>query len=208
MLDEKRWNALLERLTGKNNSADSFRQVVAAYSETHRYYHNISHIEHCLTEFDYLRDSCTSPDDVEFAIWLHDVVYDPHASDNEERSAVRATEILTHLRCPEAKSIEIQKLILATKHLAIPTIPNAQLLVDIDLSILGQPPSIFQKYEDNIRAEYSWVPDDKFRSGRSAVLHHFLDQASIYATERFQERYEMQAQENITKALIALAQSL
>lgn len=208
MLNEKRWNRLLERLTGRNDSADSFQQLVAAYSEPHRYYHNISHIEHCLAEFDDLGDSCISPDEVEFAIWLHDVVYDPHASDNEERSAVRAEEILSDFSCPEAKSIEIQKLILATRHLDPPTISDAQFLVDIDLSILGQPVSIFQKYEDCIRAEYSWIPEDQYRLGRSTVLQNFLDQTSIYSTEWFQKRYEMQARENITKTLIALAQSL
>jgi predicted metal-dependent HD superfamily phosphohydrolase len=208
MLDEKRWNGLIERLTGNRTPDHSFRRLVAAYSEMHRYYHNISHIEHCLAEFDRVVNLCTSPDEVECAIWLHDVVYNPHAADNEEMSALRAKEILSESRCPEAKTLNIQELILATKHLQPPTIPDAQLIVDIDLSILGQPPDIFQKYEDSIRNEYSWVPDDEYRVGRSTVLHHFLDQPSVYSTERFQKMYEIQARKNLTTVLVALAQSL
>ena len=46
-------------------------------------------------EFDRIRELCEAPDEVEFAIWLHDVVYDPHASDNEEMSATITGEILS-----------------------------------------------------------------------------------------------------------------
>jgi predicted metal-dependent HD superfamily phosphohydrolase len=152
MLDEKRWINLIDRLTGNLPPDGSFKQLVDAYSEPHRCYHNISHIEHCLEEFDAAISLCESPDEVEFAIWLHDVVYDPHASDNGEMSALSAREILSESNCPETKTNNIQELILATRHIHPPATMDGQLIVDIDLSILGQIPVIFNKYEESIRA--------------------------------------------------------
>src|SRR5512137_287587 len=140
MLDELRWNKLMERLTGNLPQDDCFRRLVTAYSEPHRCYHNISHIENCLEEFDTVMNLCESPDDVEFALWLHDVVYDPHASNNEEKSALHAMKILSESNCPESVAINVKELILITRHIRPPESNDASLIVDIDLSILGQPP--------------------------------------------------------------------
>jgi predicted metal-dependent HD superfamily phosphohydrolase len=207
MLNEKRWNNLINHLTGNPPPSDSFRQLVEAYSEPHRCYHNITHIEHCLEEFDAVMSLCKLPDEVEFAIWLHDVVYDPHASDNEEMSALSAREILSESSCPETKTDNIRELILATRHIHPPATMDAQLIVDIDLSILGQIPIIFNKYEENIRAEYSWVSEEAYRFGRSRILRGFLDKPSIYSTDRFEKMFGNQARENITRVLTALALS-
>jgi len=206
MLNEKRWIELLDRLTGNPPPDGSFKQLVDAYSEPHRCYHNITHIEHSLAEFDAVMNLCKSPDEVEFAIWLHDVVYDPHASDNEEMSALHAREILSEANCPVTKTSNIQELILATRHIHPPATMDAQLLVDIDLSIFGQMPVIFNKYEENIRAEYSWMSEQAYKLGRSRILRGFLDKPSIYSTDRIEKMYGDQARENITRVLAALAQ--
>jgi predicted metal-dependent HD superfamily phosphohydrolase len=206
MLDEKRWNKLVERLSGNLPPTGSFGRIIAAYSESHRYYHNISHIKQCLMEFDRIMELCEAPDEVEFAIWLHDVVYDPHASDNEEMSATTAGEILSESGCPETKAKKVRELILISKHIYPPATTDEQLIVDIDLSILGQPADIFDEYGRHIRAEYSWVSEETYRIGRSTVLQSFLGRTSIYKTERFVKLYENQARANILKALTALVQ--
>jgi predicted metal-dependent HD superfamily phosphohydrolase len=157
-------------------------------------------------EFDRIREFFEAPDEAEFAIWLHDVVYDPHASDNEEMSATIAGKILSELGCPETKAKKIRELILITKHIQPPATTDEQLILDIDLSILGQPANIFDEYERHIRAEYSWVPEEAYRIGRSKVLQSFLGRTSIYNTERFVKLYENQARANILKALAALVQ--
>lgn len=207
MLNKTRWNQLLVRLTGNPAPEDSFQRLVAAYAEPQRFYHDSSHIEHCLAEFDMVANLCASPDKVECAIWLHDVIYDPHTSDNEAQSARFAQEMLAQANCAAAISITIQQLILATQHISPPTTPDAQLLVDIDLSILGQPPVVFQTYEENIRAEYAWVAEAAYRIGRAKILQSFLDKPSIYSTDRFNKMYGDQARENLTKALAALTLS-
>ena len=43
------------------------------------------------------------------------------------------------------------------------------MLIDIDLSILGAPPARFAEYEQQIRAEYAWVPGILFRPKRRAM---------------------------------------
>jgi predicted metal-dependent HD superfamily phosphohydrolase len=207
MLDKKRWTTLLENLTEICPQEVAFNRIAAAYSEPHRHYHDYNHIEHCLMEFDEVKGLCGSPDEVEFAIWLHDAVYDPKSADNEERSAMLAKEILTDLSCPEPKSNIIRDLILITRHVQEPATPDEQLIVDIDLAILGQPPDIYAIYENNIRAEYSWVPKAAYIEGRSNILRGFLNKHSIYYTERFERLYDNQARVNMAEALIALAHS-
>jgi predicted metal-dependent HD superfamily phosphohydrolase len=204
MLDERRWNELLCRLCGKVYAGKSFLEIVAAYSEPHRRYHTGDHIEACLSEFDHIRNVCESPDQVECALWLHDVVYDPRASDNEEMSALLAMEMLSESECPESAANQVRELILVTKHVQPPKSMDARLMVDIDLAILGQPSAIYDIYEKNIRAEYRWVPEESYRTGRSKILRGFLQRPSIFFTERFEEIYGSQARKNLENSLQAL----
>jgi predicted metal-dependent HD superfamily phosphohydrolase len=204
MPDEDRWIKLVVRLSGNPPPDGSFNRISAAYSESHRYYHTFTHIKNCLSEFDEIKGLFESPDEVECALWLHDVVYDTHATDNEEKSAHIAKEILGKSRCPKARAGKIQELILSTRHRQSPETSDAQRMVDIDLAILGQPPEMYHVYEKNIRAEYSWVSAADYRIGRTRVMQSFLDRPFIYHTKRFQRLYEHQARENIIKALRAL----
>lgn len=51
--------------------------------------------------------------------------------------------------------------------------PDARLLIDVDLAILGVEPEAYARFEEQIRQEYAWVPDDRFRAGRAEVLRRF-----------------------------------
>lgn len=194
----------MKRLGGQDRAGDSFRRIIEAYSEPHRSYHTCDHLEACLSEFDRVRDVCETPDQVECALWLHDVVYEPLASDNEEKSALWAMEILSGSGCPENKANQVRDLILATKHVTPPVSMDARLMVDIDLAVLGQPSPVFDVYEKNIRAEYSWVPEESYRKGRAKVLRGFLERSGIFHTERFEESYGVQARRNLERVLRAL----
>lgn len=76
-----------------------------------------------------------------------------------------------------------------------------QLLVDIDLAILGTAPARFSEYDRQVREEYSWVPGLLYRIKRKAVLKHFLSRERLYNTDHFQERYEDQARINLKTAI-------
>ena len=208
MLSENRWTRLATRLCGSPPPPQQFQRLVAAYSQPQRYYHNTGHITHCLRELDSAADLAEAPDEVEFAIWLHDAVYVPGATGNEERSALWAQDILTQAACPESTALRVRDLILATRHKESPASRDAALIVDIDLSILGQPPPVFEEFERAIREEYRNVPSETYASGRFRILYVFFNRSRVYYTDRFQDRYGIRAKANLARALAALQAGL
>jgi predicted metal-dependent HD superfamily phosphohydrolase len=204
-LDRNRWLALWSRLGAQQNGLEVFRQITAAYAEPTRFYHTADHITDCLVQLDWSRDLARRPDEVEAAIWFHDSVYVPGASDNEERSARLAQSSLRAAGTPERVSGRVASLVLATNHVDPPSDPDARLLCDIDLSILGREASEFDQFEQRIRQEYAWVPPPMYRSARSEVLSSFLRRHSIYLTDRFAHRYEGQARQNLLRVLADLS---
>jgi predicted metal-dependent HD superfamily phosphohydrolase len=164
----------------------------------------ICHLEDCLSELATvpLIDHRTKV--VELALWFHDFVYDPLAKDNEEKSAEIAEEFVSDALLPDIFRIWVTQLILATKHVKIPTTKEEKLIVDIDLSILGREPHVFDAYEAQIRDEYAAVPDCEFRKGRATVLRNFYNREYIYSTEYFREKYEVWARDNINRSLMQL----
>src|SRR3954469_13468337 len=91
-----------------------FDALVARYGEPQRHYHTLAHIDACLGWLDWYRGSAKRPECVELALWFHDAVYDPRASDNERQSAELASEALHHLRVPSPTIAVIQAQIEAT----------------------------------------------------------------------------------------------
>ena len=200
----RRWEELWARLKVTPDRIPSIDPLLIAYDEPVRAYHNLRHIEQCLREFDAIRDLCADADVVELAIGYHDVVYDPTMHDNEDRSATIAAEDLRAASVAPEKINAVIELIHATKHAHPPITPDAEILVDIDLSILGQDPETFDSYERGIRQEYAHVEDDAFREGRSAILQRFLDRPAIFATPSMRARYEKPARQNLRRSLLQL----
>jgi predicted metal-dependent HD superfamily phosphohydrolase len=202
---EARWQQLWARLGATPQRIPTLEPLLQAYRSTDRHYHNIGHILHCLGELDCLRPSCTNADAVELAIWYHDAVYDPKAKDNEKRSAELAAGAMQAAHLKSDLIGHVENLILATRHSAVPAEPDPQVLVDIDLSILGQPHESFAAYEHAIRKEYAHVPDGAFREGRSTILRSFLDRPTIYSTAPMRAKYESAARVNLSRSLSTLA---
>lgn len=200
----QRWCELLESAGIQQNPATMFRKIEQRYSEPHRAYHNALHIDECLREFDRVRGEARNPTAVELAIWFHDVIYDPRANDNEEQSARFASECLKE--ASNELGNNISEMILSTKSHEPGDIEDASLLVDIDLSILGNPPERFAHFESGIRTEYAWVPADVYRQKRAEILDGFLNRERIYCTESFRKRYEDAARHNLAKLIAELRQ--
>ena len=95
-------------------------------------------------------------------------------------------------------------MVMATRHAAVPPDPDARVLVDVDLSILGAPAARFDEYEAQVREEYAWVPGFIYRRERRKILQGFLARPAIFSTAPFLERYEQQARVNIGRSLGAL----
>lgn len=199
--DENRWGQLWQGSGAKGDARQAFHELCAQYASPPRAYHNLTHISECLEEFDNTRHLATNPFAIEFAIWFHDAIYDSMAKDNEERSAELAQNVLRMAELSEAFVDTVRQLILATKHNQPPKDAGTALLIDIDLSILGQPAEKFDRYEKGIRHEYSWVSAKDFAAGRTAVLKSFLGREKIYSTDFFQQKYEIRARENLKHSI-------
>jgi predicted metal-dependent HD superfamily phosphohydrolase len=201
------WDALWARLGAAGDSGHMYEALLARYSEPWRAYHNASHIEACLGEL----SECGNIDDgdvIEFALWFHDAIYDPRAKDNEERSAELARGAARAAGLSSSLGQAATLLILSTRHAEMPVGQDEQVMVDIDLAILGQASERFAAYEQEIRAEYEWVDDEAYRVGRMAVLERFLGRPRIYSTDHFHDRYEAAARANLTRSVSTLAAKL
>ena len=179
--------------------------MIGHYRDEARAYHTVRHLQACLGHLDEVRRRLRQPDEVEAALWFHDAIYDPHAADNEERSADLADELLGPAGVPTEYLVEIRRLVLATGHRgsADPQ-DDAAAITDIDLTILGADRGRFDEYEADIRREYAFVPDDQFRRRRREILEAFLARPAIYATPWFRERLEARARENLARSIAAL----
>lgn len=143
---------------------------------------------------------------MELAFWYHDFEYDPRSSDNESKSAEVASDRITKaLQIPLNVAIEVGKLILATKYTADPSTDQARVLLDIDMSILGEPAAVFDQYEEDIRKEYSWVSEIDFKSGRREILQRFLKPTIYNTPEMRNSLYEVRAKENLQRSIEKLA---
>ncbi len=151
-----------------------------------------------------VRDLAIHSDAIELALWYHDTVYDTKNKNSEKRSAQLVKDMIKNASLPDNFGELVLNFIMATKHSVVPTDPDTQLLVDIDLSILGQTDEKFDEYEKQIRKEYEWVSEEAFIAGRSKILQSFLSRPSIYSTDFFHDKYEERARRNISRSLSRL----
>ena len=202
-MNPERWTALM-RSFGLSDNLHMLERINSAYTEPHRCYHTPAHIEACLREFDSVRSLAQSEAEIEIALWFHDVIYVPRASDNERRSADMASQFLASAGVPPAVCARVHSHVMATVHNAEPIDPDARLLVDVDLSILGQDAELYDRFERAVREEYKWVPWFLYRRKRGDILRSFLEREFIYCTEPFRQRYELAARTNLEHAIGAL----
>jgi predicted metal-dependent HD superfamily phosphohydrolase len=130
-------------------------------------------------------------------------VYVAGHTDNEARSAELARACLRDAQVAPDVAGRVGALVLETRHIAPPNHPDAALLCDIDLAILGRPPEAFDLFECRIRQEYATVPEPLYRRGRSEILRRFLERPAIFQTAWF-SRFEAPARANLERALMKL----
>lgn len=198
---ESSWRRAWHGLRANGDGIAVRDAVLARYAESHRRYHTLQHLQECLALFDRLQSVADHPHEVEMALWFHDAIYDLKASDNEERSAAWAKEELLRGQVEPRWADQIHDLILVTKHTASPVTQDEQVLIDIDLSILGASAARFAEYEQQIRDEYSYVPGVLFRMKRRSILKSFLGREAIYSTSTLHQELEGRARANLASAI-------
>lgn len=182
-----------------------YHALIACHAEPHRHYHTVQHLEECFARLDEARDGVARVHEIALALWYHDAVYDTRAADNEERSADLAEHVATDAGVPAAIVARIRDHILATRHDGAPQTPEAALVVDVDLAILGAAPARFDDYEAQVRREYAWVPEPIFRTRRREMLEGFLARRDLYVTQHFRRSYEAAARSNLARSVAALS---
>jgi len=176
-------------------------ELQRCYGEPQRHYHTMQHLGECLAWFEREQAVAERPGEVALALWFHDAIYDVHAHDNEARSADWARKALLAAGANEEAAGRVHALVMATRHDAVPEGRDAELLIDIDLSILGAEQARFDEYERQVHAEYAFVPDEVRLPRRRAILQRFLDREAIYATPRMHALLEARARVNLRRSI-------
>ena len=202
-----------------------WRAIEAAYREPHRHYHGLGHLCAMFSEYDRHASTLRLPRAVRWAIWMHDFHYDVDMArypTNETRSAATLVALwrehaphLVALCGPLDSGQDIAmldlaaELILCTKGHSIGTsvllahpqaLADAQLFLDIDLSILAAPVEICDRYDENIRKEFAAVPEALFAAERARALRHFLAREKIFYSAAFAQR-EAAARGNLQRLI-------
>ncbi len=201
---ESSWTRCWHALNAAGDGTILMQKLLAAYQEPSRSYHTLQHLSECISLLDKNRQFAIHPGEVEIALWFHDAVYDATKSDNEAKSAAWATEELTAVGVNRDAIHRIAKLILATGHQLLPQGQDQQLLMDVDLSILGADRARFIEYEKQVRAEYHWVPEELFSSKSEQSYASVLTRNFIYNTPNIRLAYENSARENLAYSLAVL----
>ncbi|MDH0865829.1 N-methyl-D-aspartate receptor NMDAR2C subunit [Mitsuaria sp. GD03876] len=200
-LFERSWQRAWSALAGDADGIALRDELLARYAEPQRKYHTRQHLAECLALFEEAATLAPHPAEVEMALWFHDAIYEVKGSGNEDRSAEWAHRALLDAGVAEACAALVRQLVLVTKHDGVPVSADEQVLVDIDLAILGAERPRFDEYERQIRDEYGYVPGFLFRRKRKQILKTFLDRPVLYSTAVLRERLETRARENLKRAI-------
>jgi predicted metal-dependent HD superfamily phosphohydrolase len=201
-LKDKFVNVLLEIGFEASKTDALWQDLEKAYSGKSRYYHNLTHLEEMIVQYERYQSELTFPVEVLYAIFYHDYIYKATSKENELKSAEFAISIL-----PEHAKINaalVFDMIVATKLHEHNKVEDTNWLIDFDLKILSKEWKEYEVYFKQIRKEYKIYPDLLYKPGRKKALLHFLENEFIYQTETFQTKFEKQARENILKEIAQL----
>jgi predicted metal-dependent HD superfamily phosphohydrolase len=185
----------------------TFDDVVGRHREPHRRYHGVRHIVWVVRHVDELAAEVPllDHDAVIAAVFFHDAVYDPAASDNEAASAALAERALQALGWDGRRCRAVGDLIRATAGHEPDGDPDRRVLIDADLAVLGSEPAAYQAYVTGVRVEYGHLDDPAWQQGRTAVVRRLLARRPLFTTEPGRRRWESRARANLTAELATLS---
>lgn len=179
----------------------TFDELLHAYNSSKRYYHDLNHISHLLNLLENYKFQVNDYDSVFLAIWFHDAVYVAGRTDNEQKSATYAKNFLAKTQMPTEQIEKIYRYILATQTHETTGENDLNYFLDFDLAILGADEEIYDIYARQIKEEYSFFGSFLYNIGRKKALKQLLSQPTLYKTEYFRDKYEIQARKNIEREI-------
>lgn len=182
-------------------------ELAGHYDEPQRVYHTRAHVEEVLAALRHLTGAPRLHPVLELAAWAHDAVYDPRAphGSNERASAELAHEVATAHGIPRPIVEEVVALTVATITHEPGVAGSAErqvrmrVFLDADLWILAAPAERFDEYERQVRAEFSFVPEEEFTRGRAAILEEFAQRRQLYLTGLARQEWEPAARSNLSR---------
>jgi len=187
-------------------AAEWFDTVLGAYRAEGRHYHGVRHVAWVVRHVVAIADDhpVGDLDATVAAAFFHDAIYDPQATDNEERSAQLAERVLGQLGWDAPRRSSVGALVRATADHGPAPDDDTAVLLDADLAVLGAEPAAYQAYVTGVRAEYAHVDAEAWRAGRGAVLRGLLARRPIYSTAPARARWEARAAANMVAELASL----
>ncbi|XP_041357686.1 uncharacterized protein LOC121374645 [Gigantopelta aegis] len=190
------------------------------YSELKRHYHTLDHLKDMFDHYEKWFNNLRNPTSVAYAIFFHDIIYDPTLDTNEMKSI----ECFKEFASQGALSEDLQKEVIENIQATITHVPEVSgdkkdsdvlFFLDFDMAVLGKEErgkyslhkmlnTYYNRYASQIRLEYSHLSDDTYKAKRAQVLEGFLSREHIFTTKEFQKQYEAQARKNICNEISQL----
>ncbi|MEO5608692.1 MAG: hypothetical protein ABIQ61_06425 [Ornithinibacter sp.] len=215
----RRWRAVCEIAApdAASREVDAVgADLLSRWHESHRHYHDTTHLTEVLTAVDTLcaggrlRDRSARTLAL-LAGWFHDAIYDPTPdAANEQESADLAREELGRLGVGGAVVDRVCTVVLDTVNHDVVAggggVGEERLVFhDADLWVLGAPVARFDEYCEQVRAEFAQVATGDYAVARTAVLRTFLVRPHVYLTAHARREWESRAKENLAREVTRLA---
>ncbi len=204
-----------EHINNSSNFSD-LHKIIGMYENSSRVYHNIDHLMHVFDEL----SACPELNkmykervaDLYLAAAVHDVV---QGTKNEVLESIDWCDQNMHEN-GFMLSERARDLVKATSHFQTTTenvkdADSVNIMVSIDLAILGQEPERYNIYAHSVKEEYVRMhPDitaEQYRIGRANVLKHFIVKAknnTLYPTKYYADLYNDAALYNLENELLTL----
>ncbi len=210
MLSQSAWLATIPPEWIEGCDPRVFDRARGAYETPARHYHTWDHVVTCVERLGTL--PCAQPRLVFLALVFHDAIYVAGRPDNERASAQLARETLLAMCSVSASDLDaIERMILATRDhhgLAGTLTADEQVILDVDLSVLGSPREEYARYAKAIHDEYvpAAATDARFRIGRAEFLEAMLGMPHVFLTAEGRRRWDAAARANLAWEVGALTQ--
>lgn len=144
--------------------------ICKQYSLNNNAYHNFVHITNMLCELNNISFCINEYEKLILvtAILYHDIVYFPGACDNEDLSVEFFKK--SEMAGGDDFNSVVSNLIMATKCHNKGVDKLSDIIIDLDMMILGQQLKDYNLYSKQIRIEYKYVEDDIFFPARLLFL--------------------------------------
>lgn len=180
-------------------------RLLACWAEPRRHFHNVRHLVDLLQHVDELQQETHNPHVVRLAAWYHGAVFSSDEADayahrggeDEDASAEYARTELAGLGVPADAIDAVVTMVKAlARHTRTPISSDCAVLCDADLAVLASDPQRYKKYLQDVREEYSYIPERKFLEARRAIVQKLLTRPQLYVSP-LGANWEQSARQNL-----------